>query len=141
MESEIDEIGDGIDRAAYNQAGEIVIVLGALRKAYVSAMMIDDMRGAVKALKQIIDVTCGKVKDEEITLVDEMTFSIDGKMPNAEKTYVNTTDGKTYYKDAELWKEVNYEIRKLFRTVERLQDKYGYGMISKDDPGMAVLQN
>ena len=128
------------DKAAYNQAAPITIVLGELRKTFISCMMAtpDNLTGAVEAMRNTLNVIAGKVENKDISPLSEGVYDIEDNLPEANTTYKG--HGGTYYKNVYLRKMLKRKIEEVYREIERLMDKKGYGMPSLDDPRFAVLQ-
>jgi len=126
------------DKAGYNQSGKIIEILGQLRLTFVSAMMHNDYSNAIKTIKNVHNIIAAKVTQTDSDIIDEGTMEVESKLPLADITYL--FNGAKYYKNPQLRTEIEWSIHKLYRKLERLQDKYGYGMITQDDPRMAVLQ-
>jgi len=128
---------DGEGKAAYNQSRGITEFLQHLMGSYIALMNGEEYPGAVKCIGRILDIVSAKMKPEEITKADEFIKVINEKIPKAIEKH--TISGKVFWTNVENKKEVEKKIIELFRYVNKLQDKYGYGMVSLDDPRFAVL--
>lgn len=126
------------DKAGYNQAGRIVEILGFLRCTYTACMMSEDFKGALEAIRSKLTVISGKVKEEDIDEMNELIYVLEDKITVAESTFIH--EGKEHIKFPLERKNVKRLLENLGRKLEKLEDKYGYGMVSQEDPRMAVLQ-
>ena len=133
------EVGDKSEqKAGYNQSGRITEVLGNLRITFISSMMDNDFQGALESIRGILNVISGKAIEADIEIINKKVYLIEGKIPCALSTYVN--EGIRVVRYPVIRRETKRLIENLYRELEKLQDKYGYGMISQDDPKLAVLK-
>jgi len=126
------------DKAGYNQAGKITEILATLRIAFLTSIMNNNFRDSLEAIRGVLNVVSGKVKQEDINKLNEDIYFIEDKFEETEKTY--NYGNRIYYTNAKTRTEVKKMLENLYRQLEKLQDKYGYGMVSQDDPRFAVLQ-
>jgi len=126
------------NKAGYNQSGKIIEILGQLRMTFVGAMMHNDYDQSIKTMKNIHNIIAAKVIEKDSEIIDELTIEIEGVLKFANETFVH--NGVKYYKYPQARKDIENLINRFYRKLERLQDKYGYGMVTQDDPRMAVLQ-
>ncbi len=127
------------EKAAFNQSQNITEILGKLLGAYIVHMNSEEYSSAVKVIRRIHDIVSAKMTEEEDKEVDDVVEKIEISLPEATKMYTN--NGKTYYTNIKKKREIEWDIeRKLFRKMNKLQDKYGYGMVNLDDPRFAVLK-
>jgi len=133
---------EGEDKAGYNTAADIAQVLGNLRKTHISAMISspEDFKLALNTCRRIIDVISAKVPEKEITLLDEIVYSIEKNIPKAIETYRDQSKGGIYFKDVIFRVKIYRELESLYRILERLQNKFGYGMFSQEDPSHAIYK-
>jgi len=129
---------DKEEKAGYNQSGKITEILGNLRVTFISCIMRNDYGGSLESIRSIVDIIAGKIKEKDINEINTEIYSIEEKIPSAEEIYNN--NGKVFYKNKLARRETKRLIEKLYRKLEKLQDKYGYGMMSAEDPRLAVLQ-
>ena len=137
---EDENFGEKEEKAAYNQSANITEFLGNLLGGYIVNMKIAEYKRALDDIDRIMDIISAKVKPNEMEVADEMVKDIESYIGDATEVYINKTKGIKYLKSPTLNIKLRDAIRTLFRYVNKLQDKYGYGMVSLDDPRMAVLQ-
>lgn len=125
---------DVTDKAGYNQAARITEILAALRNTFIGSMMKNDFPDSLEACRGTLSVISGKVRDGDIADLNKDIYSIEEKLPKAEETYVH--EGGCYFKSSEKRVELKKEIENLWRKLEKLQDEYGYGMLSEEDTGL-----
>jgi len=107
------------DKAGYNTAADIAQVLGNLRKTHISAMISspEDFKLALNTCRRIIDVISAKVPEKEITLLDEIVYSIEKNIPKAIETYRDQSKGGIYFKDVifrvKIYRELDLYIESL----------------------------
>jgi len=128
----------GEGKAGYNQSAHITEILGNLLGAYILHMNNGQFDKAVSSIERVHDIISAKIKSEESDEVDKMVAGVIDQIPTAMQTFVY--NGQRYVKDPYTRKQTENKIKKLFRHVNNLQDKYGYGMIEQDDPRLAVLE-
>jgi len=135
-------LGEDDDKAGYNQAGRITEVLGNLRITYLSSMIGDDnsidLSTALKTIRRILAVIAGKVKKEDIDEMNKQIYTLHIKIGIANMYFIH--DGRRILKNPRVKEECEILIENLYRKLEKMQDTYGYGMISQEDPRLAVLQ-
>lgn len=122
------------DKAGYNQAGEIARTLSNLRNSYITAMLEEDYKSALKFCRRVVDLISAKVEEEKIKDVDKKIKEVKLKIPTAILTYVS--GGAVYIKNPEARENCEILLEKIWRILEKLQDEYGYGMFSEDDSGL-----
>lgn len=125
-------------KAGYNQSAIITDLLGHLLGSYIVNMNRNDLAGALEVIGRILDIVSAKVKDNEIAEVDALMQEIARELPEAIKTHY--LDGSIYLSNPSKQKQLKIRMSVLFRKVNKLQDKYGYGMIDQADPRLAVLE-
>jgi len=126
------------NKAGYNQSGKIIEILGQLRMTFVSSMMHSDYTNAIKTIKNIHNIIAAKVVKADSDIIDDETLKVEGLLGYANETFIH--NGVKFYKYPRARTDIEVGIHKLYRKLERLQDRYGYGMVTQDDPRMAVLQ-
>lgn len=126
------------EKAGYNQAGKIIEVLGVLRQTFIGAKMTHKFSEALEAIRSIIDVISGKVPDKDLEEINELVYTIEDKIPEAEAIFQR--EGKLFIKNPTLRRQIKRDLENIYRRLERMQDKYGYGMVGQDDPRFAVLK-
>jgi len=89
---------------------------------------------AIKVIRRIVDIISPKVKEVEMKKIDMGINQIEITLPKAMQLYYH--NGSSYVKNPGLNIEIEKAIEEVFRYVNRLQDKYGYGMISEEDSGL-----
>ena len=127
------------EKAGYNQSKNITEILGNLLGAYVYHINKGELKEAVKVMRRMHDIISAKIKEHESEEVDRMVVEIELILPEAVATFNH--DGKNWVRNPQLKTQAEHSIEKLFRYINKLQDKYGYGMVSLDDPRFAVLQH
>lgn len=125
---------DVMDKAGYNQAARITEILAALRNTFIGAMMKNEFPDSLEACRGTLSVISGKVKEDDINDLNADIYSIEKDLPSAEKTYVH--EGGKYFRSAVERTKLKKEIENLWRRLEKLQDEYGYGMLSEEDTGL-----
>lgn len=125
------------EKAAYNQSRGITEFLTNLLGSYIASMDLKKYDDALRAIERIVDIISAKIKEQELQEVDKLLIEIEIKLPMAMATY--RKNGGIYWTNAMERDRVKRKIITLFRYVNKLQDKYGYGMVSLDDPRFAVL--
>lgn len=138
VDTQVDASEESEKRAGYNQSARITEVLGNLRITFISSMMDNDFIGSLESIRGILNVASGKIKQEDIDLINKEIYLIEYKIPYALATNIN--EGIKTFRYREIRTEVKRLIENLYRRLEKLQDKYGYGMVSKDDPKFAVMK-
>ena len=128
----VDEIID--DKAGYNQAARITEILAALRNTFIGSMMKNEFVDSLESCRGCLNVISGKVRTEDIEELNEKVYEIEKELPKGEKTYIH--NGGNYFKNPEDRIKLKKEIENLWRKLEKLQDEYGYGMISEEDTGL-----
>jgi len=128
---------DKEDKAGWNASEEIIKTLSNLRNTYLSCKLDEKFPKALEVIRAILDIISGKVKDEEIDELNEQIYSIEEILPKATETYVSD-NGLVIKAHPKMFMKVKRDIEILYREVERLQNDYGFGMISQDDPRFAV---
>lgn len=126
------------EKAGYNQSARISDMLANLLGAYILHMNNGDYSSALKSINRIHDIVSPKIKQEESEIVDGMVDKIEVDLQTAMETFNNA--GRIYIKNPQQHKKMYKDVAKLFRFVNKIQDKYGYGMVSQDDPRLAVTQ-
>lgn len=134
----ISTVGSDDDKAGYNQSGRITEVLGNLRVTFISNMMDNNYYACLDVIRNVLNVISGKAKEDDVGKVNETIYEIETKLETAEVTFIY--NGKRFYKNYLVRKETKRMLEDLYRSLERLQDKCGYGMISQEDPRLAVLK-
>lgn len=132
------QVGDTEDKAGFNQAAKITEILAILRNTFLSSMLSSNFPMALESIRNILNVISGKVKEEVIEGFNKTIYEIEEWLEGTEVTY--NYNGGIYHRNKELRRQVKREIENLYREVERIQDKYGYGMLSQEDPRKAVLK-
>ena len=122
------------DKAGYNQAARITEILAALRNTFIGSMMTNNFPESLEACRGVLNVISGKVREDDIVELNEDVYSIELKLPKAEQTYVH--EGGKYYNSSKERVGLKKEIENLWRKLEKLQDEYGYGMVSEEDTGL-----
>ena len=122
------------DKAGYNQAARITEILAALRNTFIGSMMKNEFPDSLEACRGVLNVISGKVRDDDIKELNEDVYKVEEKLPKSEQTYVH--EGGRYFKSAEERIKLKKEIENLWRKLEKLQDEYGYGMLSEEDTGL-----
>lgn len=135
---EFGEIGEPEEKAAYNQARNISEILSNLLGSYIVYMNSKQYKEAIKSIRRIVDIISPKLKKPEIEKIDAGIKVIELKLPQAMQVYIH--NGSSYIKFPELNMNVERAIEEVFRFVNLLQDKYGYGMLSMSDPRFAVVE-
>lgn len=125
-------------KAGYNQSGRITEVLGNLRITFISSMMDNNFQGALESIRGILNVISGKATDTDIEVINKKVYLIEEKIPYALASYVN--EGVRVIRYPKIRIDVKRKIENLYRELEKLQDKYGYGMVGAEDPRLAVLK-
>jgi len=133
------KISDDEKKAGYNQSGRITEVLGNLRITFISSMMDNDFQGSLEAIRGILNVISGKASEDDIKVMNEIIYEIGDMIPYALLIKI-TEAGKKVVVYPRARKETKINIENLYRKLEKLQDKYGYGMVSAEDPRLAVLK-
>lgn len=131
---------DRDEKAAYNQSARITEFLATLLGSYILSINNGEFDKAIKSIDRVLDIISAKVKENEITEADKMIKEIKNQIPIAMKTYINSDNGQVFISNPKVHEEVYDNLKKLFRYVNKLQDKYGYGMVSLDDPRFAIMQ-
>ena len=118
------------EKAGYNQAGEISRILAMLRLTFTSAMITNpsDLNYALEACRGVLNIISGKVKSETIKKINEKIYFIENELPKANELYTNESDGNRYFRNTQERINLKKEIENLWRRLEKIQDKYGYGM-------------
>jgi len=124
------------NKAGWNASQEIIVTLSNLRNSFMSSMMDEDLKQSLNVCRRILDVISGKVTEEERGTLNKDIYLIEDSLPKAENTY--SYNGRVLYSDIEFRTLVKRCIEDLYRKLERLQDKKGYGMRSADDPNLAT---
>ena len=124
------------NKAGWNASQEIIQTLSHLRNSFVSAMMEEDLKQALGVCRRILDVISGKVTEKERGTLNQDIYLIEDSLPKAEATY--NYNGRVLYDDIKFRQLVKRCIEDLYRKLESLQDKKGYGMRAADDPRYAV---
>ena len=101
-------------------------------------MLFDDLPRALESERCILNVISGKVEKEKENKLNLKIYLIEGKLPWAEIKYDH--NGIIQYTYQNIRNTIKRMIESLYRDLERLQDKCGYGMISSEDPRFAVEQ-
>lgn len=127
-----------LDKAGYNQAGRISEVLSILRNTFLGATIQtpNNFSQALEACRGTLNVISGKVSQEKIDDIDKIIYALDNKIDNANETYFNDLQKAKYFKNPNIRKEVKKELENLWRKLEKLQDEYGYGMMSEEEIGL-----
>jgi len=133
------KISDDEKKAGYNQSGRITEVLGNLRITFISSMMDNDFQGSLEAIRGILNVISWKASEDDIKVMNEIIYEIGDMIPYALLIKI-TEAGKKVVVYPRARKETKINIENLYRKLEKLQDKYGYGMVSAEDPRLAVLK-
>jgi len=124
------------NKAGWNASQEIIQTLSNLRNSFMSSMMDEDMKQALNVCRRILDVISGKVTETERGTLNKDIYLIEDSLPRAENTYAY--NGRMLYYDIKFRTLVKRCIEDLYRKLESLQDKKGYGMRSADDPNLAT---
>lgn len=127
---------EDVEKVLYNQAQSITQTLSLLRNSYVSSMMDKDYSGALRVSCVVVDLISAKLTPREIEDVDEMIEEIKKALPKALKTYVSDSGGGRFYKNAGEYDDLCIAVGDLWRSVEQLQDKHGYGMKGEEEYGL-----
>ena len=127
------------EKAAYNQSQNITEFLGNCLGSYIAYMEDEKYDKATRYIERIVDIISAKVIPEEIKKVDGMISEIKKLLIPALASFRSNKDGRVYWVNSNIRKVTEEKIIALFRYVNKLQDKYGYGMVSLDDPRFAVL--
>ena len=122
------------DKAGYNQAARITEILAVLRNTFIGSMMKNRFLDSLEACRGTLSVISGKVRQDDINKLDETIYSIEEELPKAEATYNH--EGGSYFKNSKERIESKKKIENLWRDLEKLQDEYGYGMLSEEDTGL-----
>lgn len=133
-----DLISESDKKAGYNQSFGITELLINLTGSYITSISQDNLLSALESIQRIVDIISPKLKDEELKPVDFLALQIMEELPRATQTY--NIEGKTYLVNPEQFRTVKYKLSKLYREVNKLQDKHGYGMIDADDPKLAIYE-
>ena len=126
--------GDVNDKAGYNQAARITEILAILRNTFIGSMMKNHFQDSLEACRGTLSVISGKVRQDDIDDLDKTIYDIELELPKAELTYVH--EGGSYYKNPRERVGLKKDIENLWRSLEKLQDEYGYGMLSEEDTGL-----
>lgn len=126
------------NQAAFNQSGKITDVLGMMRILYINSMLTNNYEEALKALTRIHSIISPKLKEESKN-IDEQEEEIYILMNQALLKY--QYNGRMFYRNPDKKRLLEKKLEKMFRELELLQDKYGYGMGSKSDPSFAILEH
>ena len=124
------------NKAGWNASQEIIQTLSNLRNSFMSSMMDEDMKQALNVCRRILDVISGKVDEKDRGTLNKDIYLIEDSLPKAESTYAY--NGRLLYNDIKFRTLVKRCIEDLYRKLESLQDKKGYGMRSADDPNLAT---
>jgi len=128
------------DSAGYNQAGGITATLINLRDTFEASTMENDFNGALESCRAILNVISGKVPYKKVKWVDEkLVYRIEDLIPFALVTHKGN-NGTLWITNPEKRKEAKRLIERLYRILEKLQNEYGYGMVSADDPKRAIFK-
>ena len=114
------------NKAGMNASNEIIQTFSHLCNSYMSAMMSDDLPQALGVCRRILDAISGKVSKEERTPLNKDIYSIEAQLPRAESMY--PYNGRLLYDNIKFRTLIKRCIEELYRELESLQDKYGYGM-------------
>lgn len=118
-------------KAEFNQSLGITITLQSLTNSFIAASFDNDLKTMQKINNKILDIISPKVKDGELKDADDKAKEIEDKLPEATETYFS--EGGVYFTHPELYNELEFKIRMLYRLIAKLQDKYGYGMKDAED--------
>jgi len=124
------------NKAGWNASQEIIQTLSNLRNSFMGSMMKDDMKDSLNVCRRILDVISGKVDEKDRGTLNKDIYLIESSLPRAEQTYL--------YNSRMLYHDINFRIlvkrciEDLYRKLEALQDKKGYGMRAADDPNLAT---
>jgi len=138
VEEEKSVFDDKEEKAAFNQSQNITEILGKLLGGYVIHMNSEEYDSAVKVIRRIHDIISAKMQESESEEMDKAVKKIEESIPEATRKYQSS--GAIYYTSGEKKRTLEWEIELLFRKINKLQDKYGYGMVTLDDPRFAVLK-
>jgi len=122
----------GEAKAEYNQSLGISITLSNLTNAYVYSVMDSDLKKLHRINCTVLDLISPKLKANELEEVDKLAGEIEKDLPYSTQTY-KTESGTVVLQNPDLYYEVEKKIRKMYRIVEKLKDKYGYGMKDAED--------
>lgn len=134
----MEAINNSEQKAGYNQSGRITEVLGNLRITFISSMMDNNFQGALESIRGILNVISGKANDTDLESMNKKVYLIETEIPFAIASYIN--EGVRVIRFPLRRTKTKRLIENLYRDLERLQDKYGYGMVSAEDPRLAVLK-
>ena len=129
---------EGGEKAGYNQSGKITEILANLRVTFISSIMANNFDDALESIRCILSIISGKAKESDIKEMDKIVYTIESKIPKAKESYNN--NGLVYWKNYGLRIELKRSIENLYRKLERMEDRYGYGMVGAEDPRLAVLK-
>jgi len=122
------------DKAGYNQAARITEVLAMLRNTYVASMIENDLSTSLKICRRVLDIISAKVKKEEVEKTNKEIKIIHRLLPKANETFLDS--GSKFITNVKEREEAEEKIENLWRSLEKLQDIYGYGMFSEDESGL-----
>lgn len=125
---------DPEDKAGYNSAGKITELLSMLRSTFITSMMRNDFPSSLECCRGVIDIISGKVNKEEIRKMNCLVYSLDDSLSISERIY--THNGGKFYENPDARKIIKKNLEFLWRKIEDVQDRYGYGMFSEDDSGL-----
>lgn len=126
------------EKAGYNQSGKITEILANLRVTFISSMMANNFDDALESIRCILSIISGKARESDIEEMDKEVYKIEFEIPKSKENYIN--NGLVYWKNYGLRIELKRKIENLYRKLERMEDRYGYGMVSAEDPRLAVLK-
>ncbi len=126
------------EKAGWNASEEIIKTLSMLRNTYIGCKLGEDYKKALETIRCILDIISGKVDDKKSEKLNQSIYNLELLLPKVTETFINRESGGVYYKNPKLRIFFKQRIEKLYRELERMQDRCGYGMISQDDPRFAV---
>ncbi len=126
------------EKAGYNQSGRITEVLGNLRITFISSMMDNNFQGALESIRGILNVISGKANETDLGEMNKKVYLIEEEIPYALASFIN--EGVRVIRFPKRRVKAKRLVENLYRELEKLQDKYGYGMVSAEDPRLAVLK-
>jgi len=126
------------DKAGYNQAANITQFIGQLIGSYLIYMNECDFPKVINVIERLVDLVSSHLKEPETDIINNKINELEIRMPKA--TVKNNQDGRVYITFPNEYFKMQKDLRDLFRSVYKLLDKYGYGMVKKDDPRLAVLK-
>lgn len=122
------------DKAGYNSAGRITEILSMLRSTFIASMIANSFPPSLECCRGVVDIIAGKVDSKEIGKLNKLIYVIEESFSMSEQFYNDNGMRKPNYPRVRIIVKRNLEF--LWRKIEEVQDKYGYGMFSEDESGL-----